>query len=115
VATVLESASHRVVVLDLLACGASAVRAKEVHSFEECSRPLLSAVAAARPGEEVVLVGHRFGGHNLALAMQVHLEKVAVAVFVSAPVPVAGRPMSAVLEQVQMSAQTICYMQSILI
>ncbi|OEL22146.1 putative esterase PIR7A [Dichanthelium oligosanthes] len=93
VATVLESAGRRVTALDLPACGASAVRA------EECSRPLLSAVATAPPGEEVVLVGHRFGGHNLALPMQAHPEKVAFAVFVPAPVPVAGRPMSAVLKQ----------------
>ncbi|RLN24543.1 hypothetical protein C2845_PM07G33980 [Panicum miliaceum] len=99
VATVLESAGHRVTALDLPRCGASAVRAEEVRSFEEYSRPLLRAVAAAPPGEKVVLVGHSFGGHNLALAMQAHPEKVAVAIFVSAPMPVAGRPMSAVLEQ----------------
>ncbi|KAG2594084.1 hypothetical protein PVAP13_5NG618600 [Panicum virgatum] len=99
VATVLESAGHRVTALDLPACGASAVRAEEVRSFQEYSRPLLRVVAAAPPREKVVLVGHSFGGHNLALAMEAHLEKVAVAIFVSAPMPVAGWPMSAVLEQ----------------
>ncbi|PUZ53104.1 hypothetical protein GQ55_5G027500 [Panicum hallii var. hallii] len=99
VATVLESAGHGVTALDLPGCGASAVRAEEVRSFEEYSRPLLRAVAAAPPGEKVVLVGHSFGGHNLALAMEAHPEKVAVAIFVSAPMPVAGRPMSAILEQ----------------
>jgi len=103
VATVLESAGHRITALDLPACGASAVRAEEVRSFQEYSRPLLRAVAAAPPREKVVLVGHSFGGHNLALAMEAHPEKVAVAIFVSAPMPVAGRPMSAVLEQVQIA------------
>ncbi|CAO1940849.1 unnamed protein product [Urochloa humidicola] len=99
-ATILESAGHRVTALDLAACGASAARVEEVRSLEEYSRPLLHAVAAAQPAEKVVLVGHSFGGHNLALAMEAHPEKVAVAVFVYAPMPVAGRPMSAVLEQV---------------
>ncbi|KAJ1286983.1 hypothetical protein BS78_03G394700 [Paspalum vaginatum] len=92
VATALESAGHRVTALDLPACEVSS-------SFQDYSRPLLHAVAAAPPGDKVVLVGHSFGGHNLALAMQAHPDKVAVAVFVAAPMPVAGRPMSMVLEQ----------------
>ncbi|KAL6839904.1 hypothetical protein ACP4OV_029714 [Aristida adscensionis] len=99
VATILESAGHRVTALDMAACGAGAGRAEDVRSLEEQSRPLLDALAAVPPGERVVLVGHSFGGHNLALAMQAHPEKVAVAVFVSAAMPVAGRPMSLVVEQ----------------
>ncbi|TVU34674.1 hypothetical protein EJB05_16518, partial [Eragrostis curvula] len=99
VATILESAGHRVTALDMAACGASAARVEEVRTFEEYSWPLLDAVAAVPTGEKVVLVGHSFGGHNLALAMQWHPEKVAVAVFVSAAVPFAGRRMSLFLEQ----------------
>ncbi|KAK3166432.1 hypothetical protein QOZ80_1AG0045720 [Eleusine coracana subsp. coracana] len=99
VATILESAGHRVTALDMAACGASPLRAEEVRSFDEYSRPLLDAVAAAPPGEKVVLVGHSFGGQNLALAMERHPDKVAVAVFVSAAVPFVGRPMSLFLEQ----------------
>ncbi|GJN16821.1 hypothetical protein PR202_gb03844 [Eleusine coracana subsp. coracana] len=99
VAAILESAGHRVTALDMAACGASPLRAEEVRSFDEYSRPLLDAVATAPPGEKVVLVGHSFGGHNLALAMERHPEKVAVAVFVSAAVPFVGRPMSLFLEQ----------------
>ncbi|KAF8762485.1 hypothetical protein HU200_009454 [Digitaria exilis] len=103
VATALESAGHRVTVLDLPG-------ADEVPSFEEYSRPLLRAMAAAPPGEKAVLVGHSFGGHNLALAMEAHPEKIAVAVFVSAPMPVAGHPMSAIMEQVSQTPYAI-YMQ----
>ena len=113
VATVLESAGHRVTAFDQPACGANAVRAEEVLSFEEYSRPLLRAVAAAPPEEKVVLVGHSFGGHNLALAMEAHPEKVAVAIFVSAPMPVAGRPMSAVLEQVRIDFCIVIFTASI--
>ncbi|KAL6613855.1 hypothetical protein ACP70R_036125 [Stipagrostis hirtigluma subsp. patula] len=99
VATALRSAGHRVTALDMAACGASAVRVEEVRSFEEYSRPLLDALAAVPPGEKVVLVGHSYGGHCLALAMETHPEKVAVAVFVAASMPVAGRPMSLFMKQ----------------
>jgi pimeloyl-ACP methyl ester carboxylesterase len=70
VATILESAGHRVTALDMAACGASAACIEEVRSFEEYSRPLLDAVAAMTPGEKAVLVGHSFGGQSLALAME---------------------------------------------
>jgi alpha-beta hydrolase superfamily lysophospholipase len=109
VATALESAGHRVTTLDLAASGVHPSRLHEVRSFEHYSRPLLDAVAAAPDGDRLVLVGHSFGGHNLALAMERFPRKVAVAVFVSAPMPVPGRPMSTVLEQVQISAQASCY------
>ncbi|KAL6839906.1 hypothetical protein ACP4OV_029716 [Aristida adscensionis] len=99
VATALSSAGHRVTALDMAACGASPARAEDVASFEEYSRPLLDAVAALPDGERAVLVGHSFGGQGLALAMERHPEKVAVAVFVSAAMPAAGKPMSLVLEQ----------------
>ena len=109
VATALEAAGHRVTALDLAASGAHPERLHEVRSFEDYSRPLLDAVAAAPDGDRLVLVGHSFGGHNLALAMERFPRKVSVAVFISAPMPVPGRPMSTVLEQVQISAQTSCY------
>jgi hypothetical protein len=101
VATILESAGHRVTALDMAACGASAACIEEVRSFEEYSRPLLDAVAALPPGEKAVLVGHSFGGQSLAPAMERYSDKVAVAVFISAAMPAAGKPMAFVLEQVR--------------
>ncbi|KAF7025697.1 hypothetical protein CFC21_037856 [Triticum aestivum] len=99
-ATILRSAGHRVTAPDLAACGASPVRVDEVRSFAEYSRPLTDAVAAVPPGEKVVLVGHSYGGYSLALAMEAHPDKVAVAVFVAAAMPAAGCPMSHLLSQV---------------
>ena len=84
VATALEAAGHRVTALDMAGCGASPGRGEEVASFEEYSRPLLDAVAALAEGEKAVLVAHSFGGQSLALAMQAHPDRVAVAVFASA-------------------------------
>uniref|UniRef100_A0ACD5WKI7 Uncharacterized protein n=1 Tax=Avena sativa TaxID=4498 RepID=A0ACD5WKI7_AVESA len=100
VATILRSAGHRVDALDMAACGARPGRAGEVGSFEEYSRPLLDLLAALPPGERAVLVGHRYGGQSLALAMQAFPDKVALAVFASAAMPAVGKPMKFVSEQV---------------
>jgi len=100
VATALSSAGHRVTALDMAACGARPGRAEEVLSFEEYSRPLLDAVAALPAGEKAVLVGHSFGGRSLALAMERYPDRVSVAVFVSAAMPAAGKPMTLVFQQV---------------
>uniref|UniRef100_A0ACD5V9U1 Uncharacterized protein n=1 Tax=Avena sativa TaxID=4498 RepID=A0ACD5V9U1_AVESA len=105
VATILRSAGHRVAALDMAACGASPGRADEVGSFEEYSRPLLAALAALPHGERAVLVGHSYGGMSLALAMQAHPDRVAVAVFASAAMPAAGKPLKFVSEQLQLREQ----------
>lgn len=99
VATALRSAGHRVDTLDMAACGARPGRAEEVGSFEEYSRPLLDLLAALPPGEKAVLVGHSYGGQSLALAMQAHPDRVAVAIFASAAMPAAGKPLNFVSEQ----------------
>ncbi|XP_048565916.1 probable esterase PIR7A [Triticum urartu] len=106
VATVLRTAGHSVTAPDLAACGASPVRVDEVRSFAEYSRPLTDAVAAVPPGEKVVLVGHSYGGYSLALAMEAHPDKVAVAVFVAAAMPAAGCPMSHLLSQIMEETAT---------
>ncbi|KAF8762486.1 hypothetical protein HU200_009455 [Digitaria exilis] len=99
VSTALSAAGHRVTALDMAACGARPGRAEEVSSFEEYSRPLLDAVAALPAGEKAVFVGHSFGGHSLALTMERYPDRVAVAVFVSAAMPAASKPMALVFQQ----------------
>jgi pimeloyl-ACP methyl ester carboxylesterase len=108
VATLLASAGHRVTALDMAGCGASPVRGEDVASFEDYSRPLLDAVGALPPGERAVLVGHSFGGQSLALAMERYPERVAVAVFVSAAMPAAGKPMALVLQEVRLRSVFHC-------
>uniref|UniRef100_A0A0D9V9Y4 AB hydrolase-1 domain-containing protein n=1 Tax=Leersia perrieri TaxID=77586 RepID=A0A0D9V9Y4_9ORYZ len=102
VATSLRAAGHRVTALDMAACGAHPARVDEVASFEEYSRPLLDAVAAAAPEteeERLVLVGHSHGGLSLALAMERFPKKVAAAVFVAAAMPCAGKHMGVTTEE----------------
>ena len=102
VATALRAAGHRVTALDLAASGAHPARLDEVRSFEDYSRPLLDAVAAAAPGgERLVLVGHSHGGLSLALSMERFPRKVAAAVFVAAAMPCVGKHMGVTTEEVR--------------
>jgi alpha-beta hydrolase superfamily lysophospholipase len=84
VATALESAGHRVTALDLAAAGAHPARLHEVRSFEDYSRPLLDAVAAAPDGDRLV--------------------KIAAAVFVAAALPCVGKHMGVTTEEVRTHA-----------
>ncbi|XP_062230530.1 esterase PIR7B-like [Phragmites australis] len=95
----LQAAGHRVTALDLAASGAHPARLDEVCSFEEYSRPLLDAVAAAPDGERLVLVGHSHGGLSLALAMERFPRKIAAAVFVAAALPCVGKHMGVTTEE----------------
>ncbi|KAL6613853.1 hypothetical protein ACP70R_036123 [Stipagrostis hirtigluma subsp. patula] len=99
VVTALRSAGHRVTALDMAASGAHPARLDEVPSFEEYSRPLLDAVAAAPDGERLVLVGHSHGGLSLALAMERFPRKVAAAVFLAAAMPCVGKHMGVLTEE----------------
>ncbi|KAF0923477.1 hypothetical protein E2562_006365 [Oryza meyeriana var. granulata] len=99
VVTTLRAAGHRATALDMAASGAHPARIDEVPSFEEYSRPLLDAVAAAAPGERLVLVGHSLGGLNLALAMERFPHKVAAAVFLAACMLCAGKHMGVTIEE----------------
>ncbi|CAL4969839.1 unnamed protein product [Urochloa decumbens] len=110
VATVLETAGHRVTALDMAGCGASPGHGEDVESFEEYCRPLLDTVAALPEGEKAVLVGHSFGGQCLALAMERFPEKVAMAVFVTATMPVPGKPMSFAFKQLSQGRAPDFYM-----
>ncbi|QCD81679.1 salicylic acid-binding protein 2-like [Vigna unguiculata] len=83
----LESAGHKVSVLDLAASGTNMHKIEDVHTFSHYSEPLLQLMATIPSNEKVILVGHSLGGLNIALAMEKFPEKVAVAVFLTAVVP----------------------------
>ncbi|KAG5040174.1 hypothetical protein AAZX31_05G082900 [Glycine max] len=94
----LESAGHKVTVLDLAASGTN-MKKIDVETFSEYSEPLLQLMATIPPNEKVVLVGHSLGGLNIALAMEKFPEKVAVGVFLTAVVPHTEHKPSYVLEK----------------
>ncbi|KAJ1283931.1 hypothetical protein BS78_03G165100, partial [Paspalum vaginatum] len=65
--------------------------------------PLLDALQALPPGERAVLVGHSFGGMNIALAAEMFPEKVAAAVFVTAFLPDCTNPRSHPIEKLTLT------------
>ncbi|KAJ1436532.1 Alpha/Beta hydrolase fold [Sesbania bispinosa] len=95
----LESAGHQVTVLDLAASGTNMKKIEDVDTLSEYSEPLLQLMATIPPNEKVVLVGHSFGGINIALVMDKFPEKVSVGVFLTAFVPDTEHRPSYVLEQ----------------
>ncbi|XP_071906293.1 norfluorocurarine synthase 1-like [Coffea arabica] len=95
----LESAGQRVTAIDLSAAGINPKRLDEVYTLEDYSSPLLELMASIPPAEKVVLVGHSYGGFNLALAMENYPEKISTAIFVTAFMPDILHPRSYPLEQ----------------
>ena len=98
--TALRRAGHRATALDMAGCGTHPARVDAVRRFEEYSRPLLDAVAAAPDGERLVLVGHSLGGLSVALAMERFPGKVAAAVFLAASMPRIGSHMGITIQEV---------------
>lgn len=96
---VLESAGHKVTVLDLAASGIKPEKIEDIHTFSYYSKPLLDLLASLAPTETIVLVGHSFGGMTIALAMDKFPEKISFAVFLAAFVPDTHHKPSYVLEQ----------------
>ncbi|XP_027347664.1 salicylic acid-binding protein 2-like [Abrus precatorius] len=83
----LESAGHKVTMLDLAASGINLEKIEDVNTLSQYSEPLLQLMATIPPNEKVIIVGHSLGGLNIALAMDKFPEKVAVGVFLSAFAP----------------------------
>ncbi|WCJ31059.1 methyl esterase 1 [Euphorbia peplus] len=83
----LEAEGHQVTALDMAASGIHPAKIQEVCTFVEYTQPLLYFLACLAPQEQVVLVGHSYGGMNIALAMETFPHKIAVAVFLTAFMP----------------------------
>ncbi|XP_010417104.1 PREDICTED: methylesterase 2 [Camelina sativa] len=84
----LEASGHRVTALDLAACGIDTTRSiTDISTCEQYSEPLIQLMTSLPNDEKVVLVGHSFGGLNLAIAMDKFPEKISVSVFVTAFMP----------------------------
>ncbi|GJM92903.1 hypothetical protein PR202_ga09409 [Eleusine coracana subsp. coracana] len=101
VATPLRAAGYRVDTPDLAASGVDPRPLQDVPTFRDYTAPLLDLLAALPAGERVILVGHSFGGMNIALAIEMFPEKVAAAVFLCAFMPDCTTRPSYVLQKFQ--------------
>ncbi|KAI9114167.1 hypothetical protein K1719_014817 [Acacia pycnantha] len=98
----LESVGHRVSVVDLAASGIHPAKIEDLHSLSDYSEPLMKLLAALPAGDEkVVLVGHSYGGMNIALAADLIPHKIALTVFLAALLPDTNHRPSYVIEQFQ--------------
>jgi len=95
----MESAGHKVTVLDLAASGINTQKIEDI-TFSHYSKPLLDLLASLPPKETIVLVGHSFGGMTIALAMEIFPEKISLGVFLAAFVPDTHHKPSYVIEEV---------------
>ncbi|XP_020102371.1 probable esterase PIR7A [Ananas comosus] len=113
VASMLNSAGHRVTAVDLAGSGVDPRRIEELRSFAEYSQPLMDAMAAAVDGRErAIVVGHSLGGLSIALAMQKFPQNVAAAVFVAAVMPSSSNPMSCIAKEFGKKGWEKYYMDS---
>ncbi|KAI0507075.1 hypothetical protein KFK09_013193 [Dendrobium nobile] len=84
----LLSKGYSVKAIDLAASGADSRKIPEdVSTFDDYNSPLMEFMSTIPDGEKIILVGHSFGGLNLAFAMDAFPEKIAAAVFLTAFLP----------------------------
>ncbi|XP_019176401.1 PREDICTED: salicylic acid-binding protein 2-like [Ipomoea nil] len=95
----LESGGHKVTALDLAASGVNPKQLHHLRTLHDYNLPLMEFMSALPDGEKVILVGHSFGGINIALAMENYPHKISVAVFIAAFMPDSVHSPSYVLDQ----------------
>eukprot|EP00262_Sarcandra_glabra_P011730 TRINITY_DN287_c0_g1_i6.p1 TRINITY_DN287_c0_g1~~TRINITY_DN287_c0_g1_i6.p1 ORF type:complete len:182 (+),score=15.62 TRINITY_DN287_c0_g1_i6:85-630(+) len=98
-ATLLNSAGHRVTAPDLAASGINTKQISELKNVYDYHKPLMEMMESLPSDEKVVLVGHSFGGVGLSLAMETFPQKIEVAVFVTASMLSYNTPWSTMMEK----------------
>ncbi|KAI9114246.1 hypothetical protein K1719_014896 [Acacia pycnantha] len=93
---------HRVSMVDLAASGIHPAKIEDLHYFSTYSEPLMKLLAGLPVGDEkVVLIGHSYGGMNIALAADLFPHKIALTIFLTTFLHDTNNRPSYVLEQFQ--------------
>ncbi|KAL9265646.1 Salicylic acid-binding protein 2-like protein [Drosera capensis] len=80
----LEKAGHRATAVDMAASGINMKSIHELKGIRDYTEPLLKFLEELPQDEKVVLVGHSYGGVNVALATEIFPEKIEVEIYVAA-------------------------------
>lgn len=96
----LESAGHRVTAMDLTSTGISSVMADDVKSFDQYNQPLYAVLESLDDSEQVILVGHSYGGQTIARASERYPGKIHVAVYIAAPMLCSDQSLRDIHEEV---------------
>ncbi|XP_024535035.1 methylesterase 18 [Selaginella moellendorffii] len=81
----LLSSGHEVEALNLAASGIDTRTPADVFSLDDYNQPLLEYLAALPENDKVILVSHSLGGRSAAYATELHPDKIALAVYLAAP------------------------------
>ena len=75
--------------LDLGASGVDPKRHEEIASFSDYLQPLMNFLASLpdEPDHKVIRVGHSYAGLCISIAMERFTNKISVAVFIAAYMP----------------------------
>ncbi|CAN8328198.1 unnamed protein product [Cochlearia groenlandica] len=95
----LEASGHRVIAVDLTACGVNMSKVEEIQSLEDYTKPLLDVLESFGSEDKAILVAHSLGGPSVALAAEMFPSKIYVAVFVTSFMPDTTNPPSYVFEK----------------
>ncbi|KAH0698087.1 hypothetical protein KY290_015895 [Solanum tuberosum] len=95
----LEAAGHTVTALDMAASGIDVRKIEELRTLVDYTVPLMEFMECLPQEEKVILVGHSYGGMNLALAMEKYPKKIFVAVYLTAILPDSAHMSSYVLDK----------------
>ncbi|KAM7507024.1 hypothetical protein LguiA_017477 [Lonicera macranthoides] len=85
--TLLKQAGHRATAIDLGASGVNPKRIEEVGSVSDYLQPLMEFMVSLPDDENVILVGHSYGGLSIALVMENFPQKILLGVFVTSYMP----------------------------
>lgn len=94
----LKKAGHRVTAVDLGGAGLSPIDGDAIRTLAEYNQPLADIMktlpdrdrVGAEKKEKVILIGHSLGGVDLTCMMEQFPDKISVAVFLAAFMPVPG-------------------------
>ncbi|KAK2636036.1 hypothetical protein Ddye_030828 [Dipteronia dyeriana] len=89
--TLLEENGFKVDVVDLTGSGVSSFDTNNVTSLAQYVKPLIDIFNKLGNGEEVILVGHDFGGACISFVMELFPSKISKAVFVAAAMLTSGQ------------------------
>ncbi|KAG6552257.1 hypothetical protein Mapa_006107 [Marchantia paleacea] len=78
------------VAIDLAAAGIHPADANSVTTIAQLAQPLVDFVANFSDQNNLILVGHSMGGISISRAMELYPEKVQLAVYVAAVMPLDG-------------------------
>jgi len=106
----LEAAGHKVTALDMAASGIDLRKIEELRTLDDYTVPLMEFMECLPQEEKVILVGHSYGGMNLALAMEKYPKKIFVAVYLTAILPDSTHMSSYVLDKVNILLRSISFL-----